>query len=215
MPDITPIPDNVPASTSSGPAPGPEKSIEAHFADAPLFMTELPTAEGGDNDAISALQALVFDETPDGTFLYFYAAIWPSRGVSRCDVGRTGASSKSRAHPPSSVPPFLPHLLPLDDAEVARNFKEQGNEYFAGRRFREAQGFYTQAIDAKPEDPSLLEVLLVNRAACNLALGTSRLLSPFGLPFSRLLADLSTYPSTLSDPSQKTSAKSSSTPPKP
>ena len=65
--------------------------------------------------------------------------------------------------------PFLSSPFP----EVARNFKNQGNEYFAGRRFREAQGFYTQAIDAKPLDNALLEILLVNRAACNLALGSS------------------------------------------
>ncbi|KAL7415698.1 hypothetical protein BDY24DRAFT_381927 [Mrakia frigida] len=110
------------ASTSAGPTLPPQKSVEDHFADAPLFMTSLPEEEG-DNDAISALQALVFDETPD---------------------------------------------------EVARNFKNQGNEYYAGRRFREAQGFYTQAIDAKPLDNDLLEVLLVNRAACNLALENNR-----------------------------------------
>lgn len=31
--------------------------------------------------------------------------------------------------------------------------------------------FYTQGIDEKPDDTALLEVLLNNRAACNLALG--------------------------------------------
>lgn len=55
--------------------------------------------------------------------------------------------------------------------EVAKNFKQQGNEYFQGRRFRDALGFYTQGVDAKPDDPSVLETLLTNRAACNLALG--------------------------------------------
>ena len=30
--------------------------------------------------------------------------------------------------------------------------------------------FYTQGVDAKPEDPQLLEALLCNRAACNLEL---------------------------------------------
>lgn len=55
--------------------------------------------------------------------------------------------------------------------EVAQNFKEQGNEYFKGKRFREALGFYTQGIDAKPADVALEEALLCNRAACNLTLG--------------------------------------------
>ncbi|KAF8211486.1 hypothetical protein K438DRAFT_1569148 [Mycena galopus ATCC 62051] len=54
--------------------------------------------------------------------------------------------------------------------EVAKNFKEQGNDYFKGKRYREAQGFYTQGIDAKPTDVVLQEALLCNRAACNLEL---------------------------------------------
>ncbi|KAG5645754.1 hypothetical protein DXG03_005291 [Asterophora parasitica] len=54
--------------------------------------------------------------------------------------------------------------------EVAGNFKEQGNEYFKGKRYREALGFYTQGVDAKPDDPVLHEALLCNRAACNLEL---------------------------------------------
>ncbi|KAK7061427.1 Tetratricopeptide repeat protein 4 [Favolaschia claudopus] len=54
--------------------------------------------------------------------------------------------------------------------EVAKNFKEQGNDYFKGKRYREALGFYTQGIDAKPPDLALQEALLCNRAACNLEL---------------------------------------------
>lgn len=54
--------------------------------------------------------------------------------------------------------------------EIATNFKEQGNDYFKGKRYREAAGFYTQGIDANPTDNVLLEALLCNRAACNLEL---------------------------------------------
>jgi len=54
--------------------------------------------------------------------------------------------------------------------EIAQNFKEQGNDYFIGKRYREALDFYTQGIDAKPTDPVLIEALLCNRAACNLEL---------------------------------------------
>lgn len=54
--------------------------------------------------------------------------------------------------------------------EVAQNFKEQGNEYFKGKRYREALGFYTQGVDAKPTNVVLEEGLLCNRAACNLEL---------------------------------------------
>ncbi|KAG1792431.1 40S ribosomal protein S7 [Suillus plorans] len=54
--------------------------------------------------------------------------------------------------------------------EIAQNFKEQGNDYFKGKRYREAISFYTQGIDAKPSDIVLHEALLCNRAACNLEL---------------------------------------------
>ncbi|CDU26178.1 related to CNS1-cyclophilin seven suppressor [Sporisorium scitamineum] len=54
--------------------------------------------------------------------------------------------------------------------EVATNFKTQANDYFKSKRYREALGFYTQAIDAAPEDKALLETLYANRAACNLEL---------------------------------------------
>lgn len=55
-------------------------------------------------------------------------------------------------------------------SEVALGFKKQGNDYFIGKRYAEAKGFYTQALHASPMDERLKETLLVNRAACNLAL---------------------------------------------
>ncbi|KAK7695445.1 hypothetical protein QCA50_000081 [Cerrena zonata] len=54
--------------------------------------------------------------------------------------------------------------------EIAQNFKDQGNNYFKGKRYREALGFYSQGIDSTPTDPILLEALFCNRAACNLEL---------------------------------------------
>lgn len=62
--------------------------------------------------------------------------------------------------------------------EVAQNFKEQGNEYFKGKRYREALGFYTQGVDAKPTNVVLEEGLLCNRAACNLELSASSKIIP-------------------------------------
>lgn len=55
-------------------------------------------------------------------------------------------------------------------AEIALNFKEQGNSYFKEKWWREAAGFYTQGIDVEPTDKALLEALHINRAACNLEL---------------------------------------------
>jgi hypothetical protein len=65
-----------------------------------------------------------------------------------------------------------------DPKEIAQNFKEQGNEYFKGKRYREALGFYTQGVGAKPDDAQLREALLLNRAACNLELRASLLSFP-------------------------------------
>lgn len=65
---------------------------------------------------------------------------------------------------------FLIRSSSYQISEIAENFKDQGNDYFKGKRPREALGFYTQGIDAKPTDLTLLEALLCNRAACNLEL---------------------------------------------
>ncbi len=73
-------------------------------------------------------------------------------------------------------PPALPRRRRSQGShnkEVAQNFKEQGNEYFRGKRHREALGFYAQGVDAKPDDARLREALLLNRAACNLELRAS------------------------------------------
>jgi hypothetical protein len=66
-----------------------------------------------------------------------------------------------------------------DHKEAAQNFKEQDNEYFEGKRYWEALEFYTQGVEAKPDDGRLREVLLLNRSACNLELrGSVALPSP-------------------------------------
>ena len=78
-----------------------------------------------------------------------------------------------RRYKPHSRRNFLCYAIPLRlsrRTEIASNFKSQGNDYFKGKRYREAAGFYTQALDAQPEDKTLREALLLNRAACNLEL---------------------------------------------
>ncbi|KAJ8481730.1 hypothetical protein ONZ51_g5828 [Trametes cubensis] len=100
------------------PQPLPVDEKLAAFDSVPLFMKSLPE-DAADDVAISALQSLAYEGTPD---------------------------------------------------EIAQNFKEQGNDYFKGKRYREALGFYTQGVDAKPTDNTTLEALLCNRAACNLEL---------------------------------------------
>jgi len=55
--------------------------------------------------------------------------------------------------------------------EIAQNFKEQGNEAYLEKRFRDALEFYSKGIAAKSGDLTLDRLLLLNRAAVNLELG--------------------------------------------
>lgn len=57
---------------------------------------------------------------------------------------------------------------------MATNFKKQGNDYFLGKRYKEARDFYRQGLDAYPRDATLRETLHLNRAACELELGNLR-----------------------------------------
>lgn len=61
-----------------------------------------------------------------------------------------------------------------DGDEVATNLKNQGTECHQQGKLREALTFYTQALEAKPQDEPLVESLLLNRSACNLSLGNYR-----------------------------------------
>jgi len=54
--------------------------------------------------------------------------------------------------------------------EIALNFKEQGNEAFREKRYRDALEFYTKGLTAHSEDIELEKTLFINRAATNLEL---------------------------------------------
>ncbi|GAA5820199.1 hypothetical protein JCM11251_005522 [Rhodosporidiobolus azoricus] len=60
-----------------------------------------------------------------------------------------------------------------DPAEIAEGFREQGNTLFKQRKFRDAVGFYTRALDevGKELDVEARRTLWGNRAAANLELG--------------------------------------------
>ncbi|GAA6026110.1 hypothetical protein JCM8202_002112 [Rhodotorula sphaerocarpa] len=60
-----------------------------------------------------------------------------------------------------------------DPSEIAEGFREQGNAGFKQRKFRDAIGFYTRALDEVGKDLSIEErrALWGNRAAANLELG--------------------------------------------
>ena len=115
----------------------------------PLFMRSLPnenTAPEADNNTLAALQSLMFDDPPSGQF-------------------------PSTLH----ISPFLLFFLTriAFGTEVAATLKAKANELFSERKFRDAVGFYTQAIEECGKDLEMeeLRILWSNRAAANLELG--------------------------------------------
>ncbi|BGP24732.1 40S ribosomal protein s7 [Rhodotorula toruloides] len=60
-----------------------------------------------------------------------------------------------------------------DPSEIAENFRTQGNDLFKRRKFRDAIGFYTRALDEVGKELPTEErrTLRCNRAAANLELG--------------------------------------------
>ncbi|TPX36182.1 hypothetical protein SmJEL517_g01638 [Synchytrium microbalum] len=98
------------------------KSKLAELERTPLFMTALPT-DGQENVAFEAMQALLYDGSPE---------------------------------------------------EIATNFKNQGNEAFKERRYKDARVFYSRGLDHKCDDIDLNTTLLVNRAAAHIELGNYR-----------------------------------------
>ena len=79
----------------------------------------------------------------------------------------------------------------LSVAEIAAGFKEQGNELFIKRKFKDAAGFYSRALDEVGKDLPVEDkrTLWSNRAACNLELGqfseSQRVSRPFSQASSR------------------------------
>jgi len=57
--------------------------------------------------------------------------------------------------------------------EIALNFKEQGNEAFREKRYRDALEFYSKGLGAKCGEWDVEGVLYLNRAAVNLELRSS------------------------------------------
>ncbi|EDO16486.1 hypothetical protein Kpol_513p2 [Vanderwaltozyma polyspora DSM 70294] len=58
--------------------------------------------------------------------------------------------------------------------EIAGNFKNQGNDLYKVKRFRDARELYNKAIDVKCDDDKINESLYANRAACELELKNYR-----------------------------------------
>lgn len=55
--------------------------------------------------------------------------------------------------------------------ENAQNFRDQGNELFKMRQWRDAAEFYTKALQCGEISKELKVACLLNRAAANLELG--------------------------------------------
>lgn len=60
--------------------------------------------------------------------------------------------------------------------EIALNFKNQGNDMFRAKRYKDAVEFYTKALDIKAGVAEIDIACYTNRAACNLELSKFSLL---------------------------------------
>ncbi|RPA80387.1 TPR-like protein [Ascobolus immersus RN42] len=58
--------------------------------------------------------------------------------------------------------------------EIATNFKEQGNDCYRERRYKDAIVFYTKALGARSDDSKLEEACFANRGMCNILLKNYR-----------------------------------------
>ncbi|CAR23550.1 HSP70/90 family co-chaperone CNS1 [Lachancea thermotolerans CBS 6340] len=58
--------------------------------------------------------------------------------------------------------------------EVAENFKNQGNDLYRAKRYKDAREIYNRGIDIKCDDSKVNESLFSNRAACELELKNYR-----------------------------------------
>lgn len=113
----------------------------------PLFMRSLPDLENADdteNTTLSALQALLYDAPPSGMLHRLLPVNGKKNLMPKCQF-----------------------------AEVAAGFKAQANELFAARKYRDALGFYSRALDECGKDLPIDEkrILWSNRSAANLELG--------------------------------------------
>ncbi|GJN90663.1 hypothetical protein Rhopal_003675-T1 [Rhodotorula paludigena] len=94
-----------------------------------------------------------------------------------------------------------------DPSEIAAGFREQGNDLFKRRKFRDALGFYTRALDEVGKELPIEErrTLLGNRAAANLELGNyGATLRDCSLVLQQTNGD---YPNPPSEASHRTTAK--------
>lgn len=58
--------------------------------------------------------------------------------------------------------------------EIAGNFKNQGNDLYKAKRFKDARALYNKGIEIECDDDSINESLFSNRAACELEIGNYR-----------------------------------------
>lgn len=104
------------------------------------------------SNTLAALQALAYEGDPSGTFTLSSLLLARETHRERRDEMNT---------------------------EIAEGFRTQGNDLFKKRKFRDAVGFYTRAIEEVGKELPIAErrTLYSNRAACNLELGKTHLSS--------------------------------------
>ncbi|GAA5983474.1 hypothetical protein JCM10908_000300 [Rhodotorula pacifica] len=139
------------------------------MASAPLpppipSTSSIPAAAGASNDN--------HDDDPFGNFdnVPLFMKSLPKELGGTADVKEL---KPGETNPSDTLAALQALAYDGDPSEIAEGFREQGNALFKQRKFRDAVGFYTRALDEVGKDLSIEErrALWGNRAAANLELG--------------------------------------------
>lgn len=126
-----------------------------------MFMKRCPAEIDAERQPdLACLQSLLFDEEQSP------AGAQPGLGSVRLPRGQRSAAAHARA---------------LSPAELARMYKNEGNDYFRERDYKRAVVAYSAGLRQRCGDPELDAVLHTNRGAAQFHLGTMGPVLPLGL----------------------------------
>lgn len=104
-------------------------------------------------------------------------AVAPSKNVIPKDILQIPIFMQSLDDVPDGTNDALEALKALayegEPSEVAENFRQQGNDCYRARKWRDAVEFYSKGIAVGSGVDDIEEACYVNRAAANLELGMS------------------------------------------
>lgn len=139
-----------------------------------MFMKRCPAEiDAARQPELACLQSLLFDEEQG-----------PAGGQPGPGGGGAGGISRPARRPRpgerargargalgSCAPAHRPAVPPPSPAELAKMYKNEGNEYFKERDYRRAVVAYSEGLKKSCQEPELNAVLHTNRGAAHFHLG--------------------------------------------